>query len=242
MGLESLPTRTDGQTIDQNWFNTIKSILAIDLFPRNASGVVATVVGSLGSATYKWLNLYSRKAEIETGYWSAGDIKSRHTYNGVVPVGQGWMLCDGRLINETTYNAEHGAGSWATYIGTSLLDAKYLPDLTGSKYLSGVASTAATGSIAIPEVGVAANSIDLAHTHGRGSFAAQVQFTSGRVYLSHEGTGDWSATKSFSATDLGSETARDQGAPIRGTSGSSLSATTSIQPRSIEVQYYMRII
>ena len=58
MGLDTIPTRADGTTIAQDWFNVFKRVLAGDFVPRNGSGVVTANAGSLGSSTYPWLSIF----------------------------------------------------------------------------------------------------------------------------------------------------------------------------------------
>jgi hypothetical protein len=55
---DTIPARSNGQTINETWFNLIRSVLGVDLVPRNASGVATAVAGSLGSATYPWLKVF----------------------------------------------------------------------------------------------------------------------------------------------------------------------------------------
>lgn len=114
----------------------------------------------LGSTEHRWARAY-----INVGSWQQGDVKIHHSFNGVATAGAGWMLCDGRQINQTTYDAEHGSGSWASDVGTagSLLN-KYLPDLI-SRYAVGVSATSQDGTSAITSVGNTANSSVFTHTH-----------------------------------------------------------------------------
>jgi hypothetical protein len=58
MGNGTLIARSDGQDIDQNWFNQFRSALNQDLYPRNSSGVVTDQGGSLGTSSERWLNAY----------------------------------------------------------------------------------------------------------------------------------------------------------------------------------------
>jgi len=57
MSTDSLPARSNGQTIDETWFNIIRTILSGDYVPRNTAGAATTIAGSLGTDTYRWLNL-----------------------------------------------------------------------------------------------------------------------------------------------------------------------------------------
>lgn len=58
MATDTIPARSNGQTIDENWFNLLRTVLGVDHVPRNSSGVATAVGGSLGSATYPWLKLF----------------------------------------------------------------------------------------------------------------------------------------------------------------------------------------
>lgn len=60
MGLDTIPTRADGNVTDQQWFNVIKSVLTGDFVPRGTSGAPLNAGGSLGSATYEWLQSFIR--------------------------------------------------------------------------------------------------------------------------------------------------------------------------------------
>jgi len=160
-GTNTLTSVSSGQIIKPSHINQFVTALGGDIVPRNVSGVATTNAGSLGSDTYEWL-----KAWIESGYWVVGDIKMHHTFNGTAEstCGQGWMLADGRVINETNYNTEHGAGSWDTYVGSSPLDGRNLPDMAG-KYPIGSATTTQDGTAPITFVGNASNQINIQHSH-----------------------------------------------------------------------------
>lgn len=159
MGTNTLATKSDGQIISSSDINQYKTAFGADMVPRNTSGAATDEGGSLGTASLKWL-----KAFIASGYWDAGDIKAHHTYDGATPVGQGWFPCDGTIINETNYDAIHGAGSWAAYVGSSPLDGKYAPDLE-DKYLVGSNVTNDNGSVSIPSVGNSGSTVNLQHSH-----------------------------------------------------------------------------
>ena len=64
MGLGTISSRTNGQTIDQTWFNLLRTVLSEDLVPRNGSGVVTASGGSLGSTAYAWLYAYLTKLKL----------------------------------------------------------------------------------------------------------------------------------------------------------------------------------
>lgn len=240
MSTETIGSRAGGQTVRDNWFNIIKSALSGDFLPRNPSGVPTDEAGSLGTEVYRWL-----KAYIVCGEWQTGDIKVHHSFNDEAEPGEGWMLCDGRVINQANYDTEHGAGAWAAYVGTSPLDGKYLPNFT-NRYPIGADTTTQTGASAITPVGNASNQADLSHTH---------------KYLHPNGTS--APTKIYNSSgnqiDVAFSGGKNSSSLYRGLSEASSSngitaiaqnlylkkdgsTTQSIQPDSIEVQYYMRII
>lgn len=156
---DTIPTRRELKDNDAAWWNVIKDALSSNFLPRNASGVPTDMGGSMGSTTYQFL-----KAFIASGHWAAGDVQIIHPYDGDVLPGQGWMKMDGRLINETNYDIEHGAGSWDIYVVSSLLDGKYLPSMT-NKYGIGKATTPQTGAGAFTSVGNTAHQISINHSH-----------------------------------------------------------------------------
>lgn len=237
MGTQRIPTRSNGQPIDESWFNRITQALFDYVVPRDASGEVGNIQGALGSPTLRWL-----KAFIACGYWKAGDFKFHHSYNGAAGPGQGWMLCDGRLINQTNYDAEHGSGAWAAYVGTSPLSGKYLPN-AANKYLVGKSTTPQDGSSAISSVGNSSHLANIEHLHTaykyNGASSPNTTFDSNGAEVQVEYNSQPNMGGSVNYLEI--------------TSGISDSAKTfytkkagstakSIQPESIEVQLYMRII
>lgn len=234
-----------------------------NVVPRNSSGVATSNAGELGTSSIPW-----KKASITTGYWSAGDIKCKHTYNGLLPIGQGWMRMDGDIVNQANYDAEHGAGSWATYIGASSLDGKFLPnmDLSGSGgYISARNTTTQDGSVAITSVGNTNHTVNLQHNHvvvgGRWyDFSA---FDTGSGVRNIESGNVSGGILQFINGGANTGNAADRHGIIYGqcsgvaapltclaadayvqstTSNNSLSPTQSIKPQSIEFVCYMRII
>jgi len=250
MGTESIPTRASLQTITATFFNIFKSVMIGDFVPRDSNGDAVTEEGSLGTSSIAWL-----RAHISSGYFTIGDIKAHHTYNATAPITQGWMLCDGTVINEANYNTEHSAGDWAKYIVSSALDGKNLPDLTG-KYLVGAATTTQDGSSPLTFVGNASNQINIAHSHTVNShnhqwYNDQDSTTNDQTFdvngasidLVNGGTkGGGGRSHIFfdgGTTAFIGDSWTDNRVP--GTN-SQLSATQSIQPESLEVVYFMRII
>lgn len=256
MGTDTIAARTDGTTILATHPNVIRSALCGDLVPRNASGIATALAGSLGSTTYPFL-----KASIASGGWILGDIKMHHTYNGAAPIGHGWMLCDGRQITEALYNTEHGASTFATYVGSTALLNKYLPNFT-SKYPVGKATTPQDGSIAITFVGNASSTINIQHTHTMtphnhqwlshltggsaedkmynavGTIQSVPTHTAGSI-----GNGIQAVAATGSELLIGPGGGADVGTSLTTSAmDSQLSSVQNIQPHSVEVQYFMRIV
>lgn len=222
MSTDTIPARSNGQTIDQTWYNIIRTVLSADQVPRNTSGVAADLGGSLGQSALRWL-----KAFIASGYLSPGDIKAHHTYNGATPIGEGWFPCLGGIINQANYDAIFGSGHWATYVGSSPLDGKYAPNLT-SRYLVGVSATTQSGSVAITAVGNSGN-VSPGHHHlfidSNGRDGLSAGFTASPSDGSHYG--------------LAADTTAGHSIAV---SANTANATDNIQPDSIEAIYYIRII
>lgn len=232
MGQRRIKTRSNGQPIYPAWFNVIFDAIQGDIVPRNSVGKVESLSGSIGSSLFNWMRAY-----IAAGDFDCGDFKLHHSYNGAVGPGQGWMLCDGRVINEANYNTEHGAGSWDTYIVSSPLDGKYLPDLD-AKYLVGASTTTQSGASPITSVGNAGNVADLSHNHQ--IYDVQGNNLAGRSYASNNSFIDLSAVAKSGAAETITK-ASNISVPDMYTT-KHLTSTEDIRPPSIEVQIYMRII
>ena len=239
-----------GGKVKASHLNQYHTALGGDLLPRNTAGAISNGTAWLGTSTYKWLKLYAAK-----GYWATGDIKPHHTYNGLVGCGEGWMVANGSIVNETNYDTEHGAGHWDLYVITSPMSGLYLPNLV-AKYPMGSATTAATGTVAIPSVG--ANTADVSHPHtlnahyhkwykGTGAVGFDRTWQSDGVSeIACEAAGSGSTGRSpqgmsgcsnYSAgTYFYCAAASDSGVVSEG------SATQDMRPESIEVQYCVRII
>lgn len=74
MGTQTIPDRTDGQTIDETWFDIIQQALAVDQVPRNGSGVATHEAGSLGTSSIAFLNAYIRTMKLRAS--TSGKIAS----------------------------------------------------------------------------------------------------------------------------------------------------------------------
>jgi hypothetical protein len=173
------------------------------------------------------------------------------------------MLCDGRQITQANYNTEHGADTWTTFIGSSPLTNKYLPNLTG-KYLVGDTVTSQDGTSTITSVGWTANTANLSHRHNvaahnhvwyqpnnsatagntfdvSGSSSTLLDTTLGAGSPLHIAVGDTSTSRIIIGQSLGgafSSLYTNNASPQTDLTLTSV----SIQPESIKVQYYMRII
>lgn len=238
MGTQRIPSRINGQVIDESWFNAITRALLDYLVPRNSDGAATDLSGSLGTPLLRWL-----KAFVSEGYWSVGDFKLHHSYNGAIGPGEGWMLCDGRTINESNYDTEHGAGAWDTFVGSSVLDGKKLPDFSG-RYIVGKATTTQDGSGDISATGVAGSTIDTRHVHNiynyGGLNASDTTFDSAGGTLTCTAE---AAKSSAGLTFLYSPTSTQaSGASQTMYTDSGGDAAKDFRPDSIEVQVYMRII
>lgn len=246
MGTGTISEVIDDTVANASDLNQYASAIKGDMVTRNTSGVATDLSGDLGTSSYRWL-----KAFIASGYWTMGDIKSHHSYNGAAPIDQGWFPCNGSIINEANYDAVHGAGSWDIYVVSSALDGRYAPNLL-DKYLVGKNSTTQDGTGAISSVGVAGNSINLQHSHtvnshnhkwynylgsGQGSLynaAGAAQFTA--VAGSTSGSIEKNFTTSSSLGESGYTDLQSPG------TNNQLSTAQSIQPESIEATFYVRII
>lgn len=247
MSTNNLEEKTDGRSIIVDDVNQYKSALVENFIPRKSNGLAGNEAGGLGTETIQWLDAF-----IASGFWNAGDIKAHHTYNGIAEINQGWFPCTGDIINETNYDIVHGAGSWSSYIASSSFEGKYSPNLIG-KYLTGNSSTVYDGSVPIPSVGNISNEKNIQHDHsvdyhthqwhikdGGSSSAQGYMWTFGTYYdrsYNSSGVLSESITTSPSTRLDDLYTSRETSA-----TSSSLSTTQSIQPDSIEVIFYLRII
>lgn len=223
MGLNNLPTRANGQNVDETWFNRIKSALVGVFVPRTSLGVPEAEIGSVGTETYRW-----KKAFISSGHLFLGAIKMKYRYTSVsVPIDKGWMLCDGRIITEANYDAEHGAGSWVSHgVAASSIAGKYLPNFD-AKYLRGVlgdATQTQDGNSAITTVGAA--SVSVGHTHSGGTMTSSQSNNATPSLLS---VGDLSL--------IGVLASHTHNVTI-----DSHVQTVTLGPKAIEMNLYMRVI
>lgn len=256
-GTGNLSNAVPGTTILASDFNKITGALKGDLVPRNTSGIATTSAGSLGTSSFKWL-----RAQIESGYWSAGDVKMHHNYGGAAPIGQGWMLADGRIINETNYDIEHGAGSWDIYVVSSPLDGRYLPDMQ-NRYPSG-GSSVGDGVTPIATIGLSGNTFNNSHTHVTPShnhrWLSVLLGGQGQTYDSTGSTDPFIGIAGGTTTNLSINNGAGSGLIVRtssmtpgtqgyaytdnvapGVTNPSQSNSQTIRPDSIQYSYYVRV-
>lgn len=140
--------------------NTNFSNFRGDLVPINTDTASASnATHDLGTSDHKW-----RKIHAESGYWTVGDVKYHHTYNGLCPIGEGWFICDGSTINSTNYDAQHSTGSWTTFIGSSPLQNLVSPNNL-NRYMYGITATTDGGTSTISTIGNTGSVADISHQH-----------------------------------------------------------------------------
>lgn len=155
-----------------------------------------------------------------------GAVRMFQTYNDLLEVPRGWMICNGEIINETNYNALHGAGAFATDgITSSAILLKYLPNMA-SCYAVGADTTTQDGATALTTTGNEDHQVDLAHTH---SYAA-----------AHSHGPE--VTRLGSYPDPGDLNLQGDTDTATSALNSSLSNDVVIRPESIEFLYIMRVI
>lgn len=64
MGVNTLVSRSDGQTIASSDVNQYRTAMNEDIVPRNASGVPTDLGGDIGNATYGWDNAYAETFKV----------------------------------------------------------------------------------------------------------------------------------------------------------------------------------
>ncbi|OFZ54982.1 MAG: hypothetical protein A2428_03150 [Bdellovibrionales bacterium RIFOXYC1_FULL_54_43] len=166
-------------------FNRVRSILSGDILPRNLLGQVQDCAGSLGAENFEYLKAHVRAGDLFPGaFLTSFDANSAP---------QGYMECDGRIINKENYDAEHGAGTWETYIGSSVLEGRYLPNLND---LYTVGGDTQEGTAPITTVGNPGHQVDLSHTHsgvtGPSTLYENVQRSTGSVVSGYGHTHNFS--------------------------------------------------
>jgi hypothetical protein len=245
VGTGALNTAVDGTPIPAADNNAIVAALKQDFVPRNSSAVATANGGRLGTATYPW-----ERANITTGYWVVGDVKMFHDFNGTLTPGQGWMKCNGNQVTEAAYDVIHGAGAWDLWITSSPIENLYLPNMN-NKFPVGITDTVQTGAIAIVSEGNASHQVSLAHTHTVAAHNHKWldQLAATNMTYDTNGSAITAVTVGGGAgtpgTQLGSRVVggltlyTDNKSPATDSQGS---ATQSIKPESIAMEFWMRII
>ncbi len=238
MSNDALVTRANGSTITESWYDLFRQVLSGDMYPRNGSGVATDLAGSLGSPTYKW-----RRGFAASGEFFVGAIKFFNSYDGLLSPGQGWMLMDGRIVNQANYDDEHGDGMWAIHVVSSPINGRYLPDMTG-RQLSGAAAVAQDGLSAFVAEGIPANTMDLRHLHQWYKKIASTSLPD--QYYNSAGSaidlGDPGTTKSGSGKGIVRSNAFSTGFGVDLYTDKQLNANVSTQAEGNEAMHYMRII
>lgn len=246
------------KTALETLFNTTK--LSSDNF--QTGGVTASskfAVGSFGLNKLVSEAIDESKLAPSGKYMPVGSVMMFHTLNQSITIPRGWMICNGDQITEANYDgASHHntAGAWdADGISNSDIVNKYLPNMVG-KYPTGAATTTETGAGTIASVGNTSHQVNISHTH---SVSHNHQWMTRNVgsddtYYDTDGNSTTvSATASTSFDGFYHTTSSTAKVfPITQSAGytqntdpgtsSGLSSTQSIQPRSIEVLYLMKVI
>ena len=182
-----------------------------------------------------------------------GETKGIHTFDGILSVQRGWMKMNGDVVNMSNYDAQHGAGAYATDgVASSVIDGLNLPNVE-SGYLVGVSATTQDGSSPITNVGSSTNQINIQHSHTVN--AHNHQLYDRRLGLNDE-IWDVNGVKKQMASP-----ASDSGIGIVASTAVTLhvandlytsnvspgtnnqgSTTQSIQPNSVEVIYIIKVI
>lgn len=225
MGIETIPDRASGQRMKFSWINILRSVFIGDLAPRGIAGTPRVNYGRLGSETYPWERLH-----LQLGHLEVGDIFHFYDYAGNVAIPQGWMWCrkdpetdQATIVGQATYDAQHSAGDWALYVGSSPLSGLYLPNTTNS-YLKGKTGTLQAGSGQITQVG--ASFRDFSHAHG--SPKTSTAPSPAAVLINTGGTSDLAFGNPGHTHSL--------------TIPSALSASQDVRPSSTYTKILMRIV
>lgn len=222
----------------QDWYNIWKRVISGDWYPRDSSHVPTNEGADLGSSTIRW-----RRHHVASGEFAAGSIKMRLSYSGLLTVGHGWMLCDGRLVNQANYDVEHGEGAWEDFVGSSPLEGLYLPNAV-DRYLVGASAVAQDGTAPITAVGNAGSQLSLIHNHrwydttGNPATHDSIYDITGAAQTIDYTAGGSKNVGVQSVVHMANDTPPD----VDLYSEKKLSAAQDIRPESIQVLPYMRII
>lgn len=192
-------------------------------------------------------------------YSFPGEVRMFHTFGGLIPIPRGWMKLDGSVVNKTSYDALHGAGTFEIdKINSSLFLNRNLPNSV-NKFPIGKAGTTQNGSVPHTYFGNANHSKNMNHTHTLNDHVHKWHQPASGDNESFDSSGDPYAisesgniTTPFMGTH--SYTGRDQlqqdlytdqylrdddNNPI--TSSNGTIATQNVQPRSFDTIYIIKI-
>jgi len=222
-------TRMRAEEVNANFNNHRGTLLPI----AESTATSLDDTYDMGTSTKRWSTIYSKKIVTNIGQWQVGDIKSRYSYNNLIPVNQAWMLCDGRQVTIANYDAEHSSGSWTTYIGSSVgvspIANLYLPQLCNNYLPIGASTTSEAGTSTLSTFGLVStnNNITIAaHSH-----TYNISHTHSATTLL------WNYVVVESIDSI----SRSYSASLDSTS-SHLYPSIDVTPASSKVQYYMKII
>jgi len=175
---------------------------------------------------------------ILAGYMPPGAVEMFHTFNSTVSVPRGWMICNGDEVNETNYEALHGAGTYTTdVVSTSPLLNKFLPDMA-DRYAVGALDTTQDAADAWSRVngdyfGNENHTIDISHTHTSTHNHSTTLGQSDEILCDTRGgtLPIWFSLDSI--LDYDSETL---------TTGSGGSTTLDVQPESVEFLFIVKVV
>lgn len=214
MGTETIATRTSGQTIKFVFINIFRDALIGHLVPRQLVGAPSNAAGRIGSGSFKW-----KRLEVAVGHASLGDVLAWYDYSGTIAIPQGWMLCDGSIVNQANYDTQHVAGDWALWVQSSSLSGKYLPNFN-SVYAKAKVGALQAGSSAITTTGTSTRNLSHAHGSPKTTTAAPTTGTVSGAPLNLMAAGHTHSV----------------------TVSSALSAAQDIRPLSLPARYLMRIV
>jgi len=132
VGLNTIASAVAGAIIKAANHNSLKTALTEDFVPRAAAGNVLNEAGSLGSATYRWLNLYATKlfvgsnnieisvanselvfkiasteyARITTSHLFPPGMVVQHSFTGNIGTAgrYQWLYCNGQAVSRADYS------------------------------------------------------------------------------------------------------------------------------------------
>lgn len=162
MGDNTIPSAVPQTIIPSEHHNALRTALIEDLVPRNAGAAPETLVGNLGTSSYRWALGYIQQIFIGTAAQNislegngsnldlkvGGNVRAEFfqsiellppgiivPYSGIVNV-EGWLLCNGGEYSRTTYARLYAAIAdiYGEGNGSSTFN---VPDLRG-RFLRGV--------------------------------------------------------------------------------------------------------